>query len=145
VLPAAGLDIASPRADRGRFARSLLGLEVGLSVGAAGGAWQLDCRTAHCDAGRLPAAHAVLVLDRSRRVAGVACCAAGWGGRVRHHDAAHIRARRHPVLGPVSLLQPAMFAWGLVILLLGATNYRRWHTGWGATAVERSAELAGTK
>jgi hypothetical protein len=43
------------------------------------------------------------------------------------------------VLGPVSLLQPAMFAWGLVTLLLGAANYRRWHTGWGATA----AELAG--
>ena len=42
VLPAAGLGIASPRADRGRFARCLLGLEVGLCVGAAGGAWYLS-------------------------------------------------------------------------------------------------------
>ena len=32
------------------------------------------------------------------------------------------------VLGAVSLLQPAMFVWGLVIPLLGAANYRRWHT-----------------
>jgi hypothetical protein len=47
------------------------------------------------------------------------------------------------VIGPVSALQPVMFAWGLAILLLGWLNYRRWHCGWGATPVERTAPMAG--
>ena len=158
ALPAAGLNIASPRAERGRFARSLLGLEVGLCVGAAGGAWHLiaEPHTA------MPAAY----LSRTPFSSWIApgallalCVALPAGvvafGTTTRRTYAHAG---HPalgltlmgwivvqliVLGPASLLQPAMFAWGLVILLLGAANYRRWHSGWGATAAERSAELAG--
>jgi hypothetical protein len=158
VLPAAGLDIASPRADRGRFARSLLVLEVGLCIGAVGGAWHLiaEPHTA------MPADYLPRTPFPSWIVPGVLlalCVGLPAGvvafGTTTRRTYAHAG---HPmlgltlmgwivvqliVLGPVSLLQPAMFAWGLVILLLGAANYRRWHTGWGATAVEGSAELAG--
>jgi hypothetical protein len=158
ALPAAGLNIASPRAERGRFARSLLGLEVGLCVGAAGGAWHLiaEPHTA------MPAAYLSRTPFSSWIVPGVLlalCVALPAGvvafGTTTRRTYAHAG---HPVLGltlmgwivvqlivlgPASLLQPAMFAWGLVILLLGAANYRRWHSGWGATAAERSAELAG--
>jgi hypothetical protein len=47
------------------------------------------------------------------------------------------------VIGPISLLRPVMFAWGLAILLFSAANYRRWHTGWGATPADRSTAMAG--
>ena len=158
VLPAAGSDIASPRPDRGRFARCLLGLEVGLCIGAAGGAWYLIAEP-----------HTAMLTDYLARtpfsswiVPGLllALCVALPAGVVAFGTATRRTYAHagHPVLGltlmgwivvqlivlgPMSLLQPAMFVWGLVILLLGAANYRRWHTGWGATAAERSAELAG--
>lgn len=38
-------------------------------------------------------------------------------------------------VGFIAGLQPLMFLWGLVIALLGAANYRRWHrSGYGAGA-----------
>jgi hypothetical protein len=41
MLPVAGSDIGSPGTDQGCFAGVLLGLDVGLCVGAAGGAYHL--------------------------------------------------------------------------------------------------------
>ncbi len=47
------------------------------------------------------------------------------------------------VIGLVSWLQPAILAWGLTIVCLGALNYRRWHLAWGATAAESEAAMSG--
>ena len=158
VLTVAGSDIGSRRADRGRFARLLLGFEVGLCVGATGGAGYLitDPYTA------LPPDYLVRTPFSSWMVPGslLALCIALPAGVVAFGTATRRSYAHagHPllgltligwivvqlaVLGPISLLQPAMFGWGLAILVLGAANYRRWHTGWGATPVERTAAMAG--
>lgn len=142
---AASSDLGARGVDRDRFARVLLGLEIGLCVGAAGGAYHL-----------ITAPHTAMPADVLARMPfsswigpGVllALCVALPAGVVAFGSAARrVYAHAvHPVLGLVlmgwimvqlavigliSWLQPAMFAWGLAILLLGAANYRRWHTGW---------------
>jgi hypothetical protein len=36
-----------------------------------------------------------------------------------------------------------MFAWGIILLVVGALHFRAWHLGWGATELERSVPLPG--
>lgn len=158
VVTAHDPDIRSRRPDRGRFARTLLVLEVLLSVGAFGGAYYL---IANAHDAMTPEALARLPFS-TWVVPGLllAACVAAPAAAVAYGCATG-RPYAHPghpllglalmgwivvqvaVIGPVSWLQPAMFAWGLVLLTLGAANYRRWHTGWGATAEERAAAMAG--
>jgi hypothetical protein len=47
------------------------------------------------------------------------------------------------VIGPVAALQLVMAAWGAVIAVLGAINYRQWHTRWGAAPAEYAACMPG--
>jgi hypothetical protein len=158
VLPTLSTGVEPRRSDRGRFASLLLVLEVGLCIGATGGAAYL-----------ITESHTAMTADYLARtpfsswtIPGLllALCVALPAGVV----AAGAATRRtyahvgHPlvgltligwivvqvaVLGPISLLQPAMVAWGLAILLLGLANYRRWHTGWGATPAECGGVMAG--
>jgi len=158
MLPTRGPDVRSEESGRGRFARALLTLETGLCAAAAGGAYYL-VTTPH-DA--MPASALARTPFSTWVVPGVllAVCVAAPAGVVAFGAAAR-RAYAHAghpllglalmgwivvqvaVIGPVSWLQPAMFAWGLAILVLGSANYRRWHTGWGATPTERTAAMAG--
>ncbi|HEU0237939.1 MAG TPA: hypothetical protein VFR11_01495 [Micromonosporaceae bacterium] len=136
VLPTAH---ASHRGERGRYARVLLGLEIALCVGAAGGADYLisEPHTA------MPAEYLSRTPFSSWTIPGVllAVCVAVPAGVVAFGAATrrtfvHVG---HPlvgltligwivvqvaVLGPISVLQPAMFACGLAIGLLGVDNYR---------------------
>jgi hypothetical protein len=139
VLPTPPNDVEPRTAERGRFAGPLLALEVGLCVGAIGGAGYLitERHTA------MPAEYLARTPFSSWLVPGalLAICVALPAGVVALGTAtgrtfAHAS---HPllgltlmgwivvqlaVLGPISLLQPTMFAWGLAILLLGLANYR---------------------
>lgn len=139
-----GKDVRPVRAGRGRFAGTLLTLETGLCVAAAGGAFYL-VTTPH-DA--MPASALARTPFPTWVMPGVllAVCVAVPAGVVAFGTAAR-RAYAHPghpllglvlmgwiagqvaVIGPVSWLQPVMFAWGLALAVLGSANYRRWHTG----------------
>jgi hypothetical protein len=139
VLPTARAGIAPHRGSQGPFARLLVGLEMALFVGAAGGAGYLmgEPHTA------MPANYLTRTPFSSWTVPGVllALCIAVPAGVVAFGTA----TRRgyalvgHPllgvtlmgwivvqlaVLGPISLLQPAMLAYGLAIALLGLANHR---------------------
>jgi hypothetical protein len=151
-------NVRSMRADRGRFARMLLALEVGLAVGGFGGAYHLI--TAPHDAmpadvlARTPFSSWVIPGFLLALCVAVPAVVVAYGTATRR-TYAHVG---HPmlgvalmgwivvqilVIGPTSWLQPAMFGWGLAILGLGAVNYRRWHTGWQTTPAERAAAMSG--
>jgi hypothetical protein len=157
MLPARAT-VAGPVADRGRFGRTLGALEAVLSVAAAGGAVYLAV-SPH-DA--MPADLLARTPFPSWLVPGIllGLCVAVPAGAVAYGvfarrpyaHAGHVLVGlaltgwivvQVAVIGFVASLQPVMFTWGLVILLLGAANYRRWHTGWGATPAERRAAMPG--
>jgi len=158
MTPAHDSGIRPIRAGRGRFARILFVLEVALSIGAFGGALYLitnprSAMTAEA-LSRLPFSTWTIPGNLLAVCVAVPSAVVAVGAATRRAFA-HIG---HPlvgaaltgwilvqvaVIGPVSWLQPVMFAWGLVILILGSADYRSWHTGWGATVEERSAAMAG--
>jgi hypothetical protein len=144
---------------RGRFTRTLIVLELALSVGAIGGALNLvvfaarDAMPADLLA-RTPFSSWVwpgIALMLTVAVPAAIVAIGAWVGR----PFAHVG---HPlvgmiligwiivqvwVIGPVSALQPVMAIWGLLITVLGASNYRSWHLSWGATTAEGASAMAG--
>jgi hypothetical protein len=139
VLPTGHNGIAPRRDGRGRFAGPLLGLETALCAGAVGGAGYLISEP-HA---AMPAEYLARTPFSSWTVPGVllALCIAVPAGVVAFGAATRRRYAHagHPlvgltlmgwiivqfaVLGPISLLQPAMFACGLAIGWLGLANYR---------------------
>ncbi len=150
--------IASPAAASGRFVRALITVEAALSVAALGGAvslWASPRDAMPRDVlARTPFSSwvwpGVLLAVCVAGPAGIVAFAAMTGQTWAHlaHlllgiDVAGWIAVQVIVIGFVSWLQPAILAWGLTIVCLGALNYRRWHLAWGATAAESSAAMSG--
>jgi hypothetical protein len=122
-------------AGRGRFGRTLIGLELALAVAAAGGGLQLAVIAPH-DAmpaetlARTPFSSWVWPGVLLILTVAVPAAVVGIGAWARRPFA----VPGHPVvgglligwivvqiavIGPVSVLQPVMFCWGLAILALG--------------------------
>jgi len=149
---------ASPAAAGGRFARTLFTVEAALSVAALGGAvsfWASPRDAMPPDVlARTPfsswAWPGVLLAVCVAVPAGIVAVGT-ITGRIWAHlahlllglDVVGWIALQAIVIGFVSWLQPAILAWGLTIMCLGALNYRRWHLRWGATAAECAATMSG--
>jgi hypothetical protein len=144
---------------RGRYGRTLIGLEIALAVAAAGGGVDLAVVAPH-DAmpadllARTPFSSWVWpgVFLTATVAVPAAVVAGGALARRAYAHAGHPLlgvivlgwiAVQLIVIGPTSFLQPFIAAWGALLLGLGAVNYREWHSRWGATDAECAAAMAG--
>ena len=138
--------------ERGRFASALVTLEALLSACALGGAIyffarQQDAMPSDILA-RTPFSNWVWPGVLLALIVGVPSAVVAFGAAARK-PWAHAG---HPLIGALLMgwiivqvalvgfiagLQPLMFLWGLMIAVLGAANYRRWHRGGYAAGAHR--------
>jgi hypothetical protein len=152
------VNASSVAAAGGRFARVLFTVEAALGVAALGGAVSFWASPQHAMPpnvlARTPFSSwvwpGVLLAVCVAVPAGIVAVATITGRTWTH--LAHLLLGldvvawigvQAIVIGFVSWLQPAILAWALTIVYLGALNYRGWHLGWGATAAESTAAMAG--